>query len=162
MINAWSQGLLYLSRTWNKMKVSIFISFYFMKPLAFTPRRLQGHAAKQNNGVEKLRFKTRGGPLRMGQVLGWWWSVAGWGRKSEQETIAQNLLPWRQTSALAHQRSSEWWVVGDYCSHPGSPRKPNQQQPEPMHKASIQKPGSSTQTQSWLHHLLTHGPDQVI
>lgn len=81
MTNAWTQGLLYLSRTWNKMKVSIFISICFMKPLAFTPRRLQGHAAKQNNGAEELRFKTSGGPLRMGQVLGWWWSV---GRLGEE------------------------------------------------------------------------------
>ena len=52
------------------MKVSIFITFYFMKPLVFTPRRLQGHAAEKNYGAEKLRFETRGGLLRMGQVLG--------------------------------------------------------------------------------------------
>lgn len=52
------------------MKVSIFISFYFMKPLAFTPRRLQVHAAEQNCEAEKLRFETRGGLLRMGHVLG--------------------------------------------------------------------------------------------
>lgn len=52
------------------MKVSIVISFYFMKPLAFTPRRLQVHAAEQNYEAEKLRFETRGGLLRMGHVLG--------------------------------------------------------------------------------------------
>lgn len=48
----------------------MFISFYFMKPLAFTPRRLQGHVAEQNYEAEKLRFETRGGLLRMGHVLG--------------------------------------------------------------------------------------------
>ena len=115
MINAWSQGLLYLPRTWYKMKVSIFITFYFMKPLVFTPRRLQGHAAEKNYGAEKLRFETRGGLLRMGQVLGWWWSV---GRFGEEVWAGDYCAESVTMETDQHSHTSEelrvvggWWLL---------------------------------------------------
>lgn len=68
------------------MKGNIFISFYFMKPLTFTPKRIQGHAAHQlhmlgNQGTEKWRFESKCGLLGGGTC----WSDcphAGGGRKS--------------------------------------------------------------------------------
>lgn len=115
MTNAWSQGLFYLSRTWNKMKVSIFISFYFMKPLAFTPRRLQVHAAEQNCEAEKLRFETRGGLLRMGHVLGWWWSM---GRLGEEVWAGDYCVESVTMETDQRSRPSEelrvvggWWLL---------------------------------------------------
>ena len=177
------QGLFYLSRKWNKVKVSIFISFYFTTPLIFPRRRLQGHTAleitSQKNGDLGLRVATR-----IGLVLGCS-STCELGWVSKQEKSAQNLLPWRQASmhVAVSIREVQRVVVGDgYSSQSGCPRESHQHQSRPTlgfredpctwpafrDRGRVPRPfwlrfGRWTaQPRSWPHHLLTHSLDQVI